>query len=125
MASRGQAVLAALLVAGTWAIGAVLPIGWTGPTPPTFLEYLGIVASSFMLAALALVAWLVVRMSPPSPPIRGAASALAIGGIVAGVANFLEDRSLIEPAPGSNEAERGDVVIMRFLRRGQDRFILD
>ena len=88
---RGRIALAAVLVGLIWGIGALLPIGAQQSSPPTLVDQVAVPAFSAMLAAFALVAWLILGIAQRTRWIAVPAAVLAIGGIVAALGNYGED----------------------------------
>jgi len=92
--TRWQVVIVALLIGGTWGFGATLALGSDLSYPPAVLDlayYVRVVTGSSLLATLALVAWLVARLTPARESIRTTAWVVAIGAVTAAVGNLLED----------------------------------
>lgn len=91
MRSRGCVAIAALLMGVLWAAGGLLPLGAAHSDPLTLQDQVRIIAFSLMLASFGLVAWITVELARPSRLVLAVATAVAIGGVVAGIGNFAED----------------------------------
>lgn len=89
--SRRWVALIAILIGAIWAFGGTLPLGTPHSDPPTFPDQVRVITFSLMLAAFALVAWLIVGLARPSLWVLAVAALVAIGGIVGGTGNFVED----------------------------------
>lgn len=88
--SVGSAI--ALAVSLAWAFRSVLE--FTRPNyvePVTVMDWIAVVSFSVALALLAAAAWLIAELSGRRRPVVAAASILAIGSVVAAIANFIED----------------------------------
>ena len=88
---RRQVALIAILIGAIWAFGGTLPLGTPQSDHLTFPDQVRVISFSLMLAAFALVAWLVVGLARPSRWVLAVAAIVAIGGIVGGIGNFAED----------------------------------
>lgn len=89
--ARRLVALIAVLIGTIWAFGGTLPLGTPHSDPSTFPDQVRIVTFSLMLAAFAPVAWVIVSLARPSRWVQAAAAIVAIGGIVGGIGNFVED----------------------------------
>ena len=96
--ARGQVVAVALLVGGTWAIGAILPTGGYLGGPATFIDVVSIWWYSLMLSSLASVGWLIVRLAPGARAVRVGGWLLATAAVAAAVGNALEDAAHVAGA---------------------------
>ena len=77
---RRQVALIAILIGAIWAFGGRLPLGTPQSDPLTFPDHVRVVTFSLMLAAFALVAWLVVGLASTSRWVLAVAAIVAIGG---------------------------------------------
>ena len=96
--SPGRVALIAILIGAIWTVGGMLPLGGQHSDPMTFLDQASSLTFSAMLAAFALVAWLVVGLARPSRWILAVAAIMGIAGIVAGIGNFAEEMLRISGA---------------------------
>ena len=88
---RPQVALIAILIGAIWVFGGTLPLGTPHSDPPTLAYQVRVVTFSLMLAAFAPAASMIVALARPSRWVLGAAAIVAIGGIVGGIGNLLED----------------------------------
>jgi hypothetical protein len=91
MAQRREIALVGVLVALAWGIGAALSPGSYLGGPANFLDRVSIWWYSAMLASLAAVAWLMVRLAPAILAVRAFAWLLAGAGVAGSIGNALED----------------------------------
>lgn len=88
---RRLMALVAVLIGAIWAFGGTLPLGTPHSDPLTFPDQVRVVTFSLMLAAFAPVAWVIAGLARPSRWVQAAAAIVAIGGLVGGIGNFVED----------------------------------
>lgn len=82
----------AVTVGSTWALRSA--VGFAHPNyvnPVTLLDWIAVVSFSVALAALAAGAWLIAELAGRGRSVVAAAVILATGGVVAAIANFIED----------------------------------
>lgn len=93
MKSRSIAGAAVALALGvTWAFRSVLEFARPNYVEPVSLfDWIAVVSFSVALALLAGAAWLITVLGGGSRPVVASAAVLALGGVVAAVANFVED----------------------------------
>jgi hypothetical protein len=85
-------MLVPLSVGATFAFRSV--VGFTGPNfwnATSLLDYVAVVSWSLALASLAAGAWLVAKLASGRRAVTAAAVVLGLGGLVAAVANLIED----------------------------------
>lgn len=82
----------ALAVGLTWAFRSILKLAQPNYVEPVSgLDWIAVVSFSVALALLAAAAWLIAELSGRTRSVVAAAALVAIGSVVAAVANLIED----------------------------------
>ena len=81
-----------LAVGLSWAFVSGLPMAGADPfNPITLLDWAATLSFSAALAMLAPAAWLIAELAGRAKPVVASATLMAVGGLVAAAANFIED----------------------------------